>query len=79
MLIALPVIRPMTHEQPRVMAWIDNDEPLTSDGASHEEYYENGILSRENPACNTGCSSCYLRAWPHFADRRQPDGRFLGS
>lgn len=62
--------------QPRVMAWIDNDEPLTNDGAAHEEYYEDGILSRENPARNPGCTSCFLRAWPHFADRRQPDGRF---
>jgi len=62
--------------QPRVMAWVDNDQPLTRDGASHEAYYEDGILSRENPARNPGCNNCFLRAWPHFADRRQPDGRF---
>ena len=62
--------------QPSVMAWIDNDEPLTSDGSTHEDYYELGILSRENPARNPGCTTCFTRAYPHFVDRRQPNGEF---
>lgn len=63
-------------DQPRVIAWMDNDGPMASDSATDEEYYEDGILSDENPARNPGCAGCFLRAWPHFADRRQPDGRF---
>ena len=63
-------------DQPTVISWIDNDEPLTSDGASHEEYYELGILTRENPARNPGCATCFTRAYPHFVDRRQPNGEF---
>ena len=62
--------------QPTVIAWIDNDEVLTGDDASHEDYYELGILSRENPARNPGCTTCFTRAYPHFVDRRQPNGEF---
>ena len=32
-------------DQPTTMSWMDNDGPLTGDGASHEDYYELGILT----------------------------------
>ncbi|MDX1546454.1 MAG: hypothetical protein R3247_05680 [Rhodothermales bacterium] len=59
--------------QPHTIGWMDQDEPLTSDGASFEEYYELGILTRENPARFTGGSS---RMFPHYADRIEPTGSF---
>ena len=63
-------------DQPTVISWMDNDGELTSDGASHEDYYELGILTRENPSRNPGCTTCFTRNYPHFADRRQPNGEF---
>ncbi len=54
-------------DQPSTLNINDNDEPLNSDGAPEEDYYEFGILSRENPVS---------RMWPHYADRVEPAGNF---
>ena len=62
--------------QPSAMGWQDQDEALTADGSSHEDYYELGILTRENPARNPGCTTCYTRGYPHYADRVEPSGLF---
>lgn len=62
--------------QPVTLGWVDNDESLTSDGLSEREYYELGILTRENPVFVQGGSS---RMYPHFADRIVPDGKFWSS
>ncbi|CAN0494144.1 unnamed protein product, partial [Laminaria digitata] len=59
--------------QPITTGWIDNDEPLTSDGRAERDYYELGILTRENPAFKDGGSS---RMYPHYADRIEPSGEF---
>ena len=59
--------------QPHTMGFMDQDEALTSDGSSHEDYYEWGILTRENPARFTGGSS---HMFPHYADRIEPSGIF---
>lgn len=59
--------------QPRTTGFMDQDEPLTGESASHEDYYELGILTRENPALFPGGSSHML---PHYADRIEPDGKF---
>lgn len=47
--------------QPSVISWMDNDGALTADGLSHEDYYELGILTQENPARNPGCTTCFTR------------------
>ena len=53
-------------DQPSTLSVMDSDEPLNDDGASEQDYYEQGILTRErNP-----------RLWPHYADRIEPDGNF---
>ena len=59
--------------QPRTLGFMDQDEPLTSDGSSHEDYFELGILTRENPARFPGGST---HMWPHYADRIEPGGEF---
>ena len=59
--------------QPHTIAYMDQDEVLTSDGASHQDYYELGILSRENPTRFANGSS---RMFPHYADRIEPSGEF---
>jgi len=62
--------------QPHTIGWINNDEELTADGSSHQDYYELGILTRENPERNPGCTSCSSRMYPHYADRIEPSGEF---
>jgi hypothetical protein len=59
--------------QPVTMGWIDSDETLNADGASDHDYYELGILTRENPKFVPGGSS---RQFPHYADRIEPSGEF---
>ena len=59
--------------QPRTMGYMDQDEALTSDGSSHEDYYEWGIRTRENPDRIDGGSS---HMFPHYADRIEPEGLF---
>jgi len=63
-------------DQPTTIGWIDNDEILTADISSHEDYYELGILTRENPARYPECSTCFTRMYPHYADRIEPSGEF---
>ena len=62
--------------QPRTMGFMDQDEALTADGSSHEDYYELGIRTRENPDRITGGSQ---HMFPHYADRIEPSGRFWES
>ncbi len=59
--------------QPSTMGFMDQDEALTSDGSSHEDYYEWGIRTRENPDRVTGGST---QMYPHYADRIEPTGIF---
>ena len=59
--------------QPATMGFMDQDEELTASGSSHENYYELGILTRDNPARTAGGSS---RMFPHYADRVEPGGEF---
>ena len=59
--------------QPRTMGYMDSDEALTADGSSHEDYYEWGIRTRENPDRIPGGSQ---QMFPHYADRIEPDGVF---
>ena len=59
--------------QPSTMGFMDQDEALTSDGSSHEDYYEWGIRTRENPDRIEGGSA---HMFPHYADRIEPDGMF---
>ena len=59
--------------QPRTMGFMDQDEVLTSDGSSHEDYYEWGIRTRENPDRIVGGSQ---HMFPHYADRIEPSGIF---
>ena len=59
--------------QPITIGWIDSDEPLNSDGQPERDYYEKGILTRENPAIKPGGAT---RMYPHFADRIEPRGEF---
>ena len=55
-------------DQPSTISVIDSDEPINSIyGLPEEDYYELGILTRENPRS---------RMWPHLADRIEPEGRF---
>ncbi|QXD16560.1 hypothetical protein GQ464_006335 [Rhodocaloribacter litoris] len=57
--------------QPAVIGWMDQDEPLAGTGESHQNYYELGILTRENPN-----RLPYARMFPHYADRVEPSGKF---
>jgi len=59
--------------QPTTIGWLDNDEQLTSDGHAERDYYEFGILTRENPAFVEGGAS---RMYPHIADLVEPSGKF---
>ncbi len=59
--------------QPSTLGFMDQDEPLTSDGSSHEDYYEWGIRTRENPDRIEGGSE---HMYPHYADRIEPTGVF---
>ena len=59
--------------QPRTMGFMDSDEALTADGSPHEDYYEWGIRTRENPDRITGGSQ---HMFPHYADRIEPSGIF---
>ena len=59
--------------QPITIGWIDSDEPLNSDGQPERDYYEKGILTRENPTIKPGGAT---RMYPHFADRIEPRGEF---
>ncbi len=59
--------------QPLTLGWMDSDEALTADGQPIRDYYELGILTRENPAVVPGGSS---RMFPHYADRIEPTGEF---
>jgi len=59
--------------QPSIMGFMDQNEELTSGGSSHEDYYEWGIRTRENPDRIAGGSA---QMWPHYADRIEPDGKF---
>ena len=61
-------------QQPYTLGFMDMDEPLTADGSAQEEYYENGIKTREpqtrRPDLPPG------RMYPHYADRVEPSGDF---
>lgn len=59
--------------QPLTLGWMDSDEALTADGQPIRDYYELGILTRENPAVVPGGDS---RMFPHYADRIEPSGEF---
>ncbi len=59
--------------QPITLGWIDSDEPLNADGNPPRDYYELGILTRENPRFVDGGAS---RMYPHYADRIEPSGEF---
>ena len=59
--------------QPVALGWIDNDEVLAADGSPEQDYYEKGMLTRENPRVWPGGSS---RMFPHYADRVEPRGEF---
>ena len=61
-------------EQPYTLGFMDMDEPLTADGASHEEYYELGIKTREPQTRRPGLPEG--RMYPHYADRVEPGGEF---
>ena len=65
--------------QPHTIGFMDQDEKLTAAGAAHSEYYEDGILTREDhTAAPAGCSSDVTRTrmCPMWADRIEPDGNF---
>lgn len=59
--------------QPSTMGFMDQDEALTSDGSSHEDYYEWGIRTRENPDRVADGSA---QMFPHYADRIEDKGLF---
>lgn len=59
--------------QPHTIGFLDNDETLTLPNQLQEDYYNLGILTRENPAIYPGGSS---RMYPHWADRIEPRGTF---
>lgn len=61
-------------KQPYTIGFMDQDEKLTSAGASHQEYYEDAILTRERQTRTPGISPS--RMWPHYADRIEPSGKF---
>ncbi|MEX0821371.1 MAG: hypothetical protein WD021_04425 [Rhodothermales bacterium] len=60
--------------QPHTIGFLDSDEKLNALGASHREYYEDGILTRERQTRTPEVSPS--RTWPHYADRIEPDGEF---
>lgn len=60
-------------QQPLTLGYMDSDEALTADGQPLRDYYELGILTRENPTEFAGGDS---RMFPHYADRIEPDGKF---
>lgn len=66
---------PATYDtcEPGAMGWMDQDETLTTEGSSHQDYYELGILSRENPARGGGG---YVRMYPHYAERVIPSAQY---
>lgn len=59
--------------QPKTLFWLDTDEALASHVASHQDAYELGILTRENPKYFPGGNT---KGWPHYADRIEPNGNF---
>ena len=59
--------------QPKTLAFMDADDIFSIDGPAHLDFYELGILSRENPRFVSGGAS---RMYPHYADRIEPDGTF---
>lgn len=59
--------------QPHTLGFMDQDEALTADGSPQQDYYDWGILTRENPDRIPGGSS---HMWPHYADRIEPSGIF---
>ncbi|MBX2821093.1 MAG: hypothetical protein KTR29_15465 [Rhodothermaceae bacterium] len=59
--------------QPITIGYVDNDEPLANAWAEDRDYYELGILTRENPAFVNGGAT---RMYPHLADRVEPSGEF---
>ena len=65
--------------QPHTIGFMDQDEKLTAAGAPHVEYYEDGILTREDHlALPAGCSDAVSRTrmCPQWADRIEPSGEF---
>jgi len=64
-------------KQPWTLGFMDQDEPLTSAGNSHQEYYEQGIMTRERQSHTPGLPAG--RMWPHYADRAVPSGNFWSS
>ncbi len=63
--------------QPSIMQWISNDDPFNSQG-THREVYENTLISPEMFDDDRLCVGCH-RAYPHFADRENPEGSFWAS
>ncbi|GAB5521755.1 MAG: hypothetical protein RhofKO_40060 [Rhodothermales bacterium] len=61
-------------QQPHTTGFMDQDEALTSDGSSHRDYYELGILTRERQDVSPNVPQS--RMWPHYADRIEPTGQF---
>jgi len=59
--------------QPKSLFWLDTDETLASHSASHQDQYELGIFTRENPKYFPGGNT---KGWPHYADRIEPTGNF---
>ena len=65
--------------QPHTIGFMDQDEKLTAAGAAHVEYYEDGILTREDDTpAPEGCSTDVprTRMCPMWADRIEPSGNF---
>ena len=71
-------------EQPAYMSWIWNDSNIyngrvrdenTSRRATHEEFYEQGIVAPPLINNESTCTDC-RREYPHFAERNQPNGLF---
>ena len=56
--------------QPLTLGFMDSDEALTADGQPLRDYYELGILTRDNEAGRPP------RMYPHYADRVEPSGQF---
>ena len=59
--------------QPRTLGFMDMDEFVSASGDLAQDFYELGILSRENP---TIVSEGASRMYPHYADRVEPGGDF---
>ena len=62
--------------QPSTMSFIHNQGDFFTGDAGHEDIYELGILTFENPDRNPGCTTCFTRAYPHYADRIESGGEF---